>query len=35
MDDKKSKYASLVQQNVFGPTLLHKMMKLAKGTNKA
>jgi len=32
LDEEKSKHASLAQQNGFGPALLHRMLRLAKGT---
>jgi hypothetical protein len=31
---KKSKHANLVQQNGFGPTFLHNLLGLIKGTTK-
>ncbi len=34
LDEKKSKHANLVQQNGFGPTFLHNLLGLIKGTTK-
>jgi hypothetical protein len=34
LDDEKSKHASLVQQNGFGPTISHCLLRLVKGTTK-
>jgi hypothetical protein len=33
-DAKKSKQASLAQQNAFGPAILHNLLRLVKGTAK-
>ncbi len=35
MDEEKSKHASLAQQNGFGPTFLHTLLRLIKGTQKS
>jgi len=34
LDEEKSKRVGLAQQNGFGPALLHRMLRLAKGTAK-
>jgi hypothetical protein len=34
LDEKKSNMPGLAQQNGFGPTFLHKMQRLVKGTTK-
>jgi hypothetical protein len=34
LDEEKSKHASLAQQIVFDPALLHMGLRLAKGTAK-
>jgi hypothetical protein len=34
LDEEKSKYASLAQQNGFGPAFLHMMPRLVEGTAK-
>jgi hypothetical protein len=34
LDEKKSKHVNLVQQNGFGPTILHNFLGLIKGTTK-
>jgi len=35
LDEEKSKHAGLAQQNGFGQTLLHNLLRLVKGTAKS
>jgi hypothetical protein len=35
LDEEKSKHAGLAQQNGFGPTVLHNLLRLVKGTAKS
>ncbi len=32
LDEEKSQHASLAEQNAFGPTFSHRMLRLVKGT---
>jgi hypothetical protein len=34
LDEEESKHASLAQQNTFGPTFFHSLLRLVKGTTK-
>jgi hypothetical protein len=34
LDEEKSKYAGLAQQNGFGPAFLHGLLRLVKGAAK-
>jgi hypothetical protein len=34
LDEEKLKHAGLVQQNGFGPTFVHSLLRLVNGTGK-